>query len=61
MAIAGLGWLTYLSNSIVKYLSPYNLTADPPRGSSGIPLAARDVRERSTMEGAGELGGERQS
>jgi hypothetical protein len=28
MAIAGLGWLTYLSNSLVKYLSPYNLAAD---------------------------------
>ena len=24
----GLGWLTYLSNSLVKYLSPYNLAAD---------------------------------
>jgi hypothetical protein len=25
MAFAGLGWLTYLSNPLVKYLSPYNL------------------------------------
>ena len=25
MAFAGLGWLTYLSNSLVSYLSPYNL------------------------------------
>jgi hypothetical protein len=25
MVIAGLGWLTYLSNPLVKYLSPYNL------------------------------------
>ena len=25
MAFAGLGWLTYLSNPLVNYLSPYNL------------------------------------
>jgi hypothetical protein len=25
MAFAGLGWLTYLSNRLVTYLSPYNL------------------------------------
>jgi len=25
MAFAGFGWLTYLSNSLVNYLSPYNL------------------------------------
>jgi Domain of unknown function (DUF4386) len=25
MAFAGLGWLTYLSNSLVTYLTPYNL------------------------------------
>jgi hypothetical protein len=25
MVIAGLGWLTYLSNPLVNYLSPYNL------------------------------------
>jgi Domain of unknown function (DUF4386) len=25
MALAGLGWLTYLSPSLVKFLSPYNL------------------------------------
>jgi len=25
MAFAGLGWLTYLSNPLVRYLSPYNL------------------------------------
>jgi uncharacterized BrkB/YihY/UPF0761 family membrane protein len=25
MAFAGLGWLTYLSNPLVKHLSPYNL------------------------------------
>jgi hypothetical protein len=25
MAFAGLGWLTYLSNRLVNYLSPYNL------------------------------------
>jgi hypothetical protein len=25
MAFAGLGWLTYLSNPLVSYLSPYNL------------------------------------
>jgi hypothetical protein len=27
MAFAGLGWITYLSPSLVKYLSPYNLAA----------------------------------
>jgi hypothetical protein len=27
MAFAGLGWLTYLSNPLVNYLSPYNLAA----------------------------------
>ena len=27
MAFAGLGWLTYLSNPLVKYLSPYNLAS----------------------------------
>jgi hypothetical protein len=26
MVFAGLGWLTYLSNPLVNYLSPYNLT-----------------------------------
>jgi hypothetical protein len=25
MALAGIGWLTWLSNPLVKYLSPYNL------------------------------------
>jgi hypothetical protein len=25
MAFAGLGWLTFLSNPLVNYLSPYNL------------------------------------
>jgi hypothetical protein len=25
MAFGGLGWLTYLSNPLVSYLSPYNL------------------------------------
>jgi len=25
MAVAGLGWLTYLSLPLVSYLSPYNL------------------------------------
>jgi hypothetical protein len=25
MTFAGLGWLTYLSNPLVNYLSPYNL------------------------------------
>jgi hypothetical protein len=25
MVIAGLGWLTYVSNALVKFLSPYNL------------------------------------
>jgi hypothetical protein len=27
MAFAGLAWLTFLSNSLVKYLSPYNLAS----------------------------------
>jgi hypothetical protein len=27
MALAGLGWLTYLSNPLVNYLSPYNLAS----------------------------------
>jgi hypothetical protein len=27
MAFAGLGWLTYLSNPLANYLSPYNLTS----------------------------------
>jgi hypothetical protein len=27
MAFAGLGWLTYLSNPLVSYLSPYNLAS----------------------------------
>ncbi len=27
MAFAGLGWLTYLSNPLVYYLSPYNLAS----------------------------------
>jgi hypothetical protein len=27
MAFAGLGWLTFLSNPLVNYLSPYNLAA----------------------------------
>jgi Domain of unknown function (DUF4386) len=27
MAFAGLGWLTYLSNSLASYLSPYNLAS----------------------------------
>ena len=27
MAFAGLGWLTYLSPSLVNYPSPYNLAA----------------------------------
>jgi Domain of unknown function (DUF4386) len=27
MAFAGLGWLTYLSNPLVKHLSPYNLAS----------------------------------
>jgi hypothetical protein len=27
MALAGLGWLTYLSPSLVNYLSPYNLAS----------------------------------
>jgi Domain of unknown function (DUF4386) len=27
MAFAGLAWLTYLSNSLVKHLSPYNLAS----------------------------------
>ncbi|MGA2902195.1 MAG: DUF4386 family protein [Candidatus Korobacteraceae bacterium] len=27
MAFAGLGWLTYLSNRLVNYLSPYNLAS----------------------------------
>jgi hypothetical protein len=25
MAVAGLGWLTYLSSPLANYLSPYNL------------------------------------
>jgi hypothetical protein len=27
MAFAGLGWVTYLSNPLVNYLSPYNLAS----------------------------------
>ena len=27
MSFAGLGWLTYLSNPLVSYLSPYNLAS----------------------------------
>jgi hypothetical protein len=27
MVFAGLGWLTYLSNPLVNYLSPYNLAS----------------------------------
>jgi len=27
MALTGLGWLTYLSNPLVNYLSPYNLAS----------------------------------
>ena len=45
MAFAGLGWLTYLSNPLVNYLSPYNL-ACAPRGTIGVPVAPGDGRER---------------
>jgi hypothetical protein len=53
MAIAGLGWLTFLSPQLVNYLSPYNLAVGLPGGSVGVPVAPRDGCECKTMERAG--------
>jgi len=36
MAFAGLGWLTYLSNPLVNYLSPYNLACGLLGEASGF-------------------------
>jgi hypothetical protein len=57
MAIAGLGWLTYSVKLAREVSVPVQSGRRSPQGSSGVPLAARDVRERSTMEGAGQRGG----
>jgi hypothetical protein len=55
MAFAGLGWLTYLSNPLVNYLSPLQSGLRPPRGRIGDAVASLDRRERATMEGAGQV------
>ncbi len=55
MAVAGLGWLTYLSPPLVSYLSSYNLALGILGQESA--LAPRDGRERTTMEGAGQPSG----
>jgi hypothetical protein len=49
MAFAGLGWLTYLSNPLVSYLSPYNLACALLAEAIRVPVAPRDGCERSEM------------
>ena len=54
MALAGLGWLTFLSPAAGK--PSVSLQSGPrlPRGTIADAMAPRDGRERSTMEGAGQ-------
>jgi hypothetical protein len=60
MVFAGLGWLTYLSNPLVKYLSPYNLAfAFFAEASVFLWLLVMGVRipKGSTKQELGELKG----
>ena len=54
MAFAGLGWLTFLSPPLANYLSSLHSGPRLPRGTIADAMAARDGRERSTMEGTGQ-------
>ena len=60
MAFAGLGWLTYLSNPLVKHLSPYNLASGLlGEGSVMIWLLVKGVNLQRWQEQAS-AAGERQ-
>ncbi len=56
MAFAGLGWLTFLSNPLVNYLSLQSGFRHARRTGADA-VAPRHGRERSTMEGAGQRSG----
>ena len=49
MAFAGLGWLTYLSNPLVSYLSPYNLACALLAEAIRVPVAPRDGCESKAL------------
>jgi hypothetical protein len=53
MAIAGLGWLTFLSPPLANSAPLYSCPRRP-RGTSADAMAACDGRERATMEGTGQ-------
>jgi hypothetical protein len=53
MALAGLGWLIFLS-PLAIYLSTYLKIHRLPRRSSAHAMAHRNGRERSAMDAAGE-------
>jgi hypothetical protein len=54
MMFAGLGWLTYLSNRLVSYLSPYNLaSALLAEASVFLWLLVMGVNVQRWMEQAG--------
>jgi hypothetical protein len=57
MAIAGLGWLTYLSPPLAKSLSPYNLALGILGQESLMLWLLVMGAERTTMEGAGQSSG----
>ena len=53
MAFAGLAWLTFLSNSLVNYLSPYNLASGLlGQGSVMLWLLVMGVNEQRWKEQA---------